>query len=290
MKSLNNSRVFVWKAFSEWKLSIEDMFKYILTPELTAKVKRNATSIESRDNQTECEEFIGKSFDSIISYQKIDEFRQVYPHIRTYHACRPINVDSYYQRGILILSKDIQVERFRSIFLTGKFPELTEDVLQMCIKKAAPYSVGNNGELCLAIDDRHLIELCGHYLVYGSEYLSRLVTKLPFNNIDKYRFVLRDLGKPTIIKVDIPNVTEHLSDPEIYTLFSRMIMEWLYITAHPKEASCHFDYTLSFRESIQPEHIHSHYHPVKIPDPFTGYKIYNVKTGEYEEQNSEEKF
>ena len=154
----------------------------------------------------------------------------------------------------------------------------------MCIKGAAPYSVGNNGELCLAIDDRHLIERCGHYLVYGSEYLTGLLTHLPFNGIDKYISVLRGLGKPTILKVDIPNVTEYVSDSEIYPLLCRMITEWLYITAHTKETSCHFDYTLSFRESIQPKHIHSHYHPVKIPDPSAGYKIYNAKTGEYEEQ------
>ena len=135
VKSSENRHVFIWKDFKEWKSALESMFKDILTPELKAKLKKNREIVEYCDNQTECEEFIGKSFDSIINYQKIDEFRKQYSHIRTYHACRPVDIDSYYQKGILLLCKDEQVERFRTIFLNGTFTELTEKNFRCVLKE-----------------------------------------------------------------------------------------------------------------------------------------------------------
>ena len=63
MISSKNNRVFIWKDFIEWKSALENMFPDILTPELEAKVKQNAESIEYWNAQMPCEELIGKTMD-----------------------------------------------------------------------------------------------------------------------------------------------------------------------------------------------------------------------------------
>ncbi len=82
MVSSKNNRIFIWKDFSEWKSALEGMFPDILTPELDAKVKQNAESINGWFGQIRCEELIGQPMDSIVTDNKIDEFRQQYSHIR----------------------------------------------------------------------------------------------------------------------------------------------------------------------------------------------------------------
>ena len=46
MVAPENSRIFIWKDFKEWKLALESMFKDILTPELKAKVKKNRAIVK----------------------------------------------------------------------------------------------------------------------------------------------------------------------------------------------------------------------------------------------------
>jgi len=283
MVSSENSHIFIWKAFKEWKSALEDMLGDILTPELKTKVRQNVTRIEYCDNQTECEELIGQSFDSIVPNNTIDKFRQRYSHLRVYHACRPTDVSSYYKKGVRLSCKEIQVKRFRSIFLSGNFPELTEEMLQQSIKEAARFSYDDR-ELCLAIDDRSIAEHAGHYLIYGAEYLGALVTQLPIENIEKYRAVLRKIGKPTFLKINLPNTTKYVSDFIIGELIYRMITQWVYCLAHSRMESCLIDFTVTVHEPILPKYIHSHYHPKKIPDPLImGHKIYDAEIGEYED-------
>jgi hypothetical protein len=221
--------------------------------------------------------------------EKINEFRQLYSHIRAYHACRPDNISTYYEKGLLLRSKDAQIERFRSIFLSGKFPELTEEMLQQSIKELTPYSDAD-GELCLAIDDRFIIEFCGLYLVYGSEYIAGLVNNLPIENAKKHQYlsVLREIGKPTFLEINLPNTSEYVSDGIIWEIIQEILTGWAYCLANSITQPHHLDCTVSIIKPLPPEHICSHYHPGKIPDSHMGHKIYNVETGGYEEQDGEE--
>jgi hypothetical protein len=214
----------------------------------------------------------------MITTKKINEFRQRYSHIRFYHACRPTDVQSYYKKGVLpsIELKDVQVDRFRSIFLNGDFPELTEEMLQQSIEKVGP----KDKELSLDIDDRFSIQYCGHFLIYGSEYLGNLVHNLPIENIDKYKSVLRKIGRPTFIEINLPNTTDYFDDGDITNVIDRMITEWTSCLAHSRMEPNLFGFTVELSKPLPPEHICSHYHPRKITD--TGYKIYDAETGKYE--------
>ena len=278
---VSSERIFIWKAFSEWRSVLEDMYRDILAPELEAKVRQSATDIKYGDDTETFEKLSGHSIDSMITKEKIDEFRQRYSHIRVYHGCRTTDVQSYYEKGILpsIALKDVQVARFREIFLSGRFPELTEEMLQQSIETVGPKSE----DLCLVIDDRFIIEYCGHYLIYGSEYLSNLVSQLPIKNIEPYRSELRKIGKPTFFGINLLNTTEYISDGIIWILISEMLTRWIYCMAHSSTQSHYFDCTVSLTKPLLAEYIYSHYHPTKIVDPLMRNKIYNAETREYED-------
>lgn len=111
------------------------------------------------------------------------------------------------------------------------------------------------------------------------------MTHLPFDNIDKYKATLRGIGKPTIFEINIPTMVECVSNSEIGAMIYEMFVEWLYFAGNLREASRNLDNTLSFRKPIPPGYIHSHYHPVEIPDPGTGGRIYNTEIGKYEEDS-----
>ncbi len=254
-----NKRVFSFKAIMEWKPIFENMFKDNLK-----------SKAESSDQPS----------DLFIDKDKIDEFRRQYSHIRAYHACRPEDVSSYYDKGLLLRNKDDQIERFRSLFLGGKFPELTEEMLQQSIEKLVPYSDAD-GELCLALDDRFIIAHCGQYLISGSEYLAALVIQLPIDDSKEYLSVLRGIGKPIFFEIDLPNTPEYVSDSDICNVIDDMIEQWQYCLANSTLDCSYSPCTIPIYKPLESKHICSHYHPKKIPDPNMGWKVYDAETGKY---------
>ena len=287
MVSSKNNHIFIWKDFNEWKPVLEDMFEDILIPELEAKVRQSATDIIYGDDTETFEKLSGYSIDSMITPEKINEFRQRYSHIRVYHGCRTTDVQSYREKGLLLLSKDEQIERFRSIFLSGDHPELTEEKLQQSIQEVDSLKKDAESELCLGIDDKFINKYCGHYLIYGCEYLGNLVSQLPVENIEKYRAVLRKIGKPTLIEINLPNTTKYnVEDNNIWGWISEMLTGWTYCLSHSRTQPHRLDSTVTLFEPLPPEYICSCYHPIKIIDPLMGYKIYDAKTGKYEDSET----
>ena len=285
-----NKRIFIWKDFKEWKPVLEGMFKDILTPELKAKLKKNREIVEYCDDPEAFETLSSKSIGDMITTEQINRCWQRYSHIRVYHGCRPVDVHSYYYKGLLLRDKGALVERFRKIFLSGKFPELTEEMLQKSIKEAAPYSIGCDGESSLFLDDRLCVERDSHYLIYGSEYLSSLVNSLrfvsnppPIENIEKYFSVLRGIGKPTIFEINLPNIVENVRDNMMLELFQDMLTEWTSCVAHSRTEISKSEIGFSLRKPLPPEYICSHHHPPKIKDRHNEGKIYDTETGKYED-------
>ena len=279
-----NNRVFIWKDFNEWKPGLEAMFPGILTPELQAKVRQEATLVRHSDDAEPFEQLSGHSLDDIITTDKIDKFRRLYSHIRVFHACRTADIQSYRKEGVTLRCKDDQVKRFRDIFLSGSFPELSETMLQESIAKLE--GSDPDGILDLGLDDKWIIEITGHYLIYGSEYLHSLVSQLPIDREkrDQYHAVLRHIGTPTFLLIDLPNTREYASDGTLWQLIPEMIMNWVYNVAHSRIESGALDFTFTIRKPLPAEHICGYLRPPRIPDPHMGWKVYVTETGEYEDR------
>jgi hypothetical protein len=280
-------RVFIWKDFKEWKPALEGMFPDILTRELEAKVRQQKPRVEDDEDSGPFEQVSGHSLDESITHDKISEFGLLYPHVRFYHACRPVNVQSYYEKGILFLRRDEQVERFKDIFLRSRrFPELTDDMLKQSIEAVDSLKKDAEAELCFVLDDRWIIEQCGHYLIYGSEYLSDLVSQLrPVGDVEPYRRELRRIGTPTMLKVNLPNTPDNVQNATIRGIIRDMLIEWVWCLSEGK-AQSHVSWRdLARGRPLPPEHIRGHYTPARIPDPLNRPRVYITETGEYEDPN-----
>ena len=98
MKYTQGKKIFVWKNFIEWKPIIESMFSDILTTDFIDKIRQNENCIEGPDDGS-FEELTKEEMSSIITLEKITDFRQQYSHIRMYHGCRPVDVQIYYREN-----------------------------------------------------------------------------------------------------------------------------------------------------------------------------------------------
>lgn len=282
MKYTQGNKIFVWKKFGEWKPTLEGMFPDIMTPEFKDKVQQKAVDIENREYTEPFETLSGQSIESVITFEKTEKFRQIYPYVRLFHACRTKDIQSYKTKGILpsIAMKDFWIDQFRKIFLSGDYPELTEKMLQDSINKLSSAAK----DLCFVIDDRWIIENCGHYLIYyGGEYLGNLIANLPIENTKKYESVLRNIGKPTVFEINLPNKSEYISSNILKELIYYMIPNWVYNIAHSKTDMGILRLDIAIDEPLSPKYICSHYPPTKINDPYNENKTYDAETGEYED-------
>lgn len=270
-------KVFIWKNFSDWSSKFKELSYGLLSEEFIAKIKPNAEKIYN-DDCGPLEELIMVDEDNIINYEKfIEGFKKSYTHILTYHACRPIDIKSYYINGLQKISFESLQNRFREIYLSKTFPEVSEtDIIDAILSLSESYS---RNELYVTLDDREFISYCGHYLIYGSEYLSCLALGLkPESNYD-YRSHLRTIGIPTIYKIKLPINMVH--DDDLRCLYNDGIRHWIYNYLHNRLQSSSIDFTFLITDKIPPEYVIDHWHPKKIRDWLNNGMLFHVKENKY---------
>lgn len=186
--------------------------------------------------------------------------------LRAYHATSTHDVDGFYQDGLLPLAPDAVHARAREIFLGGGCPELRPEDLERAIA-----SVGHGlreGRVFFEANETLLVEHCGHYLLYGGEYLTAIAASLPRHR--DYRQALKGVGKPTVFVCDVP-----LADIGGSTLleFAGMALEFLFQELLDGEEYAVDSYRgggFSIRKPLAPGCLVGHYHPVGVRDPLTG--------------------
>ncbi|KPA54417.1 hypothetical protein VT25_02025 [Photobacterium leiognathi subsp. mandapamensis] len=124
----------------------------------------------------------------------IEIFMNNYSHVKAYHLCRPISIESYRDNGIKIGSTELLIKNANEIL----------NKLNINITKNKIHSVLNElgyreGNLYLALDDNYMHKNAGHYAIYGSERLIAVFERL---GISKEK--LKTVGKPTVIHINLP--------------------------------------------------------------------------------------
>lgn len=128
------------------------------------------------------------------------------------------------------------------------------------------------------MDDREIIEYCGHYLIRGSEYLFSLIQNLKYP-IDKYKTYLQSKSKPTIFRLHLP--LNLVKDHELWELFDDLLNQWIYRKAHNSPGNKTLNFSLELYEDLNSKYIISHFHPKYIRDPHNGRRILNTTNGKY---------
>jgi hypothetical protein len=144
-----------------------------------------------------------------------------YSAIRACHGTSAPTVDSFYEHGI----RPLVIEEFhvqaRQIFLSGDYPELSEDNLKNAMEHVGPAT--REGRVYFEANERLLRGMCGHYMLYGSEYLTALAANL--GGTRDYRRVLKGRFAPTLFVCDIPLEDLH---PGTVAEFSGVALESIF--------------------------------------------------------------
>jgi len=195
-------------------------------------------------------------------------FGTSFSHIGMFHCCRPRHLESYYREGVRVLSTDEANRYFRDICrTTNGIPNITEQDIDAAIDSMAN-SHGRVNQVYFGLDDRFLIKHCGHYFIYGSEYLQSLCNHLRARINFELRLQLRQVGIPTVFQVRIP--VSQFEKNELSALADELFPAWAYCIAHDETEPGLIDFAIMMDRALSPEHILGHYHPEEIPDPFAG--------------------
>lgn len=177
--------------------------------------------------------------------------------VRAYHGCRPVDVSSYYCRGLRGLDPGEQMKIARDLLCADPYGRPMLDRLDARAKEIG--TDGLAGRVWLALDHRFLIKYCGHYLIYGSEHLQALLA-------ERQNLLLKR-GRPTIFELNFP--ISHLQSTYRDFLARHLLRDWTRIRAGAGNASQLQDYGWSVQRTLPPEMIVGHFHPTEIPCPLT---------------------
>ena len=194
----------------------------------------------------------------------------VYDGVLAYHGCRPLDVGLYYTNGLARSSSSSLDIRAREIFSSGAFPDLTKDKVEAAIARLGSR---DNGRIFACLDRDHLIEQCGHYLIYGSERLCAIAANLCDGHIRDYRQVLKRFGTPTVFHIALK--WEQMSEAYMEALARNIASNMARIRRHRKLPMSFMSF--EFYEALPGPAILLHEHPESIADPLLGMDNYKFR-------------
>lgn len=181
--------------------------------------------------------------------------------LRAYHGCRPADLDSYRKHGIRVLDCAAIVAHTREWLETVPGMERLLPLLSDMTERVGPAT--REGHVYFGLDDRFLVEHCGHYLIYGSEFLTA--------GFGRHKEALTTRGRPTIIEVDVPiGVMAPTLRSELASLLLR---DWARIAARDEVRTYSQNFGFSLRWNVPPSWIVGFTHPSRIPDPLEQRRI-----------------
>lgn len=190
-----------------------------------------------------------------------------YEAIRAVHGTRVRDLSPFYTNGLVPMDPAVVETQARSLFaptgIVGLLDRFKTAVTTLDARKPV---YGRAGLLYFCANGRDLTDrYCGHYLIYGSEYLYCLGIRM-IDSTDVKR-ILKSVGRPTAIVADIPmsfidfDTLENLAGGMLESAFN----ELLGINDEPFSET----FSITVQRSIEAKHIVGHYHPKRILDPLS---------------------
>jgi len=270
------SRVFEWKESSAWQKHIIALMDDIVNPAVLDVVKKAGTDCIVSDDSMWLDRAVRTAGNPLCEDAFLVLARRLstyYTHIRAYHACRTTDTRSYYLRGLRALRRAELRQMAVRIFVTPRFPEISEGMIDEAI--ADMWLAERDERVFVGLDDRYLIQYCGHYLIQGSECLMAVAARMNLMTGKDYIHALRNRGRPTMFVCELPfcMITEHearqLSGIIIERVFEQILLG--------KPLDRRLSFTIMASNDIPPACIKRHYHPNGIPDPHNHRIVYHWK-------------
>lgn len=263
------SRTWMWEDLGSW----ESVLWELLRPQVTPGVIRR---IEQQGHDHVVGDDIGWLDDTvrdILGYE-VDMKRNVsarlheqFDAIRAFHGARPTDVERYFSDGIRLLQVDTAWQRAQEIFLGPDFPAVTAEGLRDAFDRVMRED--RAGLLHFEANRTFLEDFCGHYMLYGSEYLVGVAALLDVR-LQYGRFVRRR-GTPTVFICDLP--LAHINDGQreafagqaIEAVFSKLLNK---SHQHPPPGR---DNGIVLNAPLPRECIVGCYKPKGLSDPLLGF-------------------
>jgi hypothetical protein len=265
--------VFSFPLIDRWRDRFWRMVGDVVTVDVKAEFLRAPPEYVVSDDLGWLDEIVmrvtGEAVDvkDLIALRLASEYRA----FRAAHGTRTNDVGQFYERGLRILRAGEVEGRARAIFLDGCVGGATEERLAAAIDDigARRPEGGREGVLYLCADERSLVTRmggCGHYLVYGSEYLFCLGIGV-VDRLEAKR-ALKSIGRPTVLVCDIPMT---LMREQTLRAFGGMMAELAFCELLPGR-DCHSGSpwagtALSIPVDLPGNCIIGHYHPSIVHDP-----------------------
>lgn len=254
-----SAALFDWLDRVTWLAEVPRYASAILTRQVQAKISRSRPECWS-DNFAWLPAENGEE-------RFLTAFANHYGRIRAFHGCRPADLKSYFDYGLHGQTAEILETQFLSIFR-----DLPEQKLREALAELKDRKESERGRFWVVLEERELIEHCGHYLIQGSEYLMALAASLcRLAPGEDYRMRLRKHGTPTIFELHIP--IQHLQEAQVDALARLVLAAWGELVSNRPLGMGHSP-CLVVRRTVEPQYFVGHTHPARIRDPHLGHTIY----------------
>ncbi|MCF7966193.1 MAG: hypothetical protein K9L79_11730 [Methylobacter tundripaludum] len=187
-------------------------------------------------------------------------FKKYYTAIKLFHGCKPIDVEDYYTKGILVQDSERLYKLASEIF-----SDVNEEELSRAFGKTkeSHREEGSEGSVFFTFSKNELVKKGGHFLIKGSEFIQALAIEINDSKVN-----LREIGIPTIFEVNIPISfipNEKIKKDVICPLLANWGNQLL--KNDPEETNAGYQTCFEIKQPIDPSYIVSHYHPDEIVDP-----------------------
>jgi hypothetical protein len=197
-------------------------------------------------------------------YTKKPDLRE-FTHLRLFHGCRPLDVRTYYEKGIVVMPLTEFARQLREIFSDFP-PEALEHAIAQVKRSDDAWRVD------AALDLRYLIEHASQYIVQGSETLSAFAANLPIVDGEDPRERLRNVGVPTAFVIEVP--LDEVDLEAFEELDEKLSILALKGTDEACDGGDMVDFTVSFSKGVPHEWLIRHETIHKATDPSDRSRIY----------------
>ena len=263
----NTKSTFTWTDYLSWEKEIRELLSGYVDEEVVAYFRVHPPEFIVSDNTSWLDKIVRivKGVDVDVKYELSWLLTSYYEAFRAFHGCCPLDISTYYKKGIVRLNSSEYNQIAREHFLSGNFPEILESDLMAAIEDMK--TDNREGLVFFEAHEKMLLQHCGHYMLYGSEYLVGIAATLSRRDRLDYRRTLKRRGTPTVFVCDVPfkligfDTILELSGSVIEVLFEK-ILDPSY--KHPQSGNC-FGFPIHY--DLPPESIVGHYHPNYVHDP-----------------------
>jgi hypothetical protein len=189
--------------------------------------------------------------------------------VGAFHGCRPVDINEYYKFGLRRSNSSRIDERARNLFLNGQFPEIKSEHIDQVVDSIGNY---DDGRIYACLDRRNLLEVDGHYLIYGSERLSAIAAHLNKYSRTDLQQVLKRVGRPTLLTIAL--AWQVVSDPDFDELVEKIIQALP--AARRKRKPPLDDFTFEWWRDLPPEAIVECEYPSQVIDPLNKMTVYRI--------------